>query len=71
MNRNVPAVPRGDRVHQELVKPEKYLEVGFTPDMREVIIQMPIDGEQWLTFSPQQARNLARILLRKADECVP
>jgi hypothetical protein len=79
MNRNVPprppahelTVPRRERVH-ELLYPAKCLEVGFTPDEREIIINIPEDGftpASHVVFSAQQARNLARILLRKADEC--
>ncbi len=57
--------------------PEKYLEVGLTPDGREVIINHPVDPETvrlrfgHIVFSPDQARRLAKLLLRKADECSP
>jgi hypothetical protein len=61
----------------EVLLPEKYLEVGLTSDGREVIINHPVDpettrlGSGHLVFSPAQARHLARLLLRKADECEP
>lgn len=58
----------------EVLLPEKYLEVGLTPDGREVIINHPdllpdANGVGHIVFSPEQARNLARLLLRKADLC--
>ena|ERR1700733_3346690 len=65
------------RPSQELLRPENFLEVGFTPDEREIIINYPVDlatiaaGAGHLVFSPAQARNLAKILLRKAEECKP
>lgn len=52
----------------------KFLEIGFTPDEREVLINVPAAGDDTahhIVFSPDQARNLARLLLRKADECKP
>lgn len=61
----------------EVLLPEKYLEVGLTPDGREVIINHPVDPETvrlgmgHIVFSPAQARHLAKLLLRKADECDP
>jgi len=45
------------------------LEVGLSSDEREILINLPDTGEHWIAFSPAQARNLARLLLRKADEC--
>lgn len=70
--RAVEAVGRGGRGQQELLKPSKYLEVGFTPDEREIIINFPADiltPAHHVVFSPAQARHLAKVLLRKADEC--
>lgn len=58
------------RPKQEVLRPANYLEVGLSSDEREVIINLPDVGEQWITFSPAQARALAKVLLRKADECV-
>lgn len=62
-----------------LMGPEKYLEVGLTPDEREIIVNVPMpynDIEETIrrhghhiVFSPDQARSLARLLVRKADEC--
>jgi hypothetical protein len=63
-----------DRVHQEFLGKDKFLEVGFTLDGREVILNYPADQGQpagHIIFSPAQARNLARILIAKADGCVP
>lgn len=59
---------------QELLRPENYLEVGHTPDGREVVINHPnlltdSRGVGHIVFSPAQARALAKLLLRKADEC--
>lgn len=51
---------------------EKYLEVGLTPDQREIIVNIPAtfdDGAHYIVFNPSQARQLARLLLRKATEC--
>jgi hypothetical protein len=58
---------------QDFLGPDrsKCLEVGLSSDEREVLINIPDVGEQWLTFSPEQARHLAKLLLRKADECKP
>ena len=54
--------------------PENCLEVGLTPDGREVVINHPdlqpdANGCGHIVFSPQQARWLAKLLMRKADEC--
>lgn len=57
---------------QELLRPENYLEVGLTADEREIVINFPGDAytpAHHTTFSPAQARNLARLLLRKAEDC--
>lgn len=59
-----------------VLPPENYLEVGHTEDMREIVINHPnlmVDrnGAGHIVFSPAQARALARLLLRKADECKP
>jgi hypothetical protein len=59
----------------EVLLPEKYLEIGLTPDGREVIINHPdllpdANGVGHIVFSPAQARNLARLLLRNADLCL-
>lgn len=69
----VPQLDR-ERPTQELLRPENYLEVGLTPDEREVVINHPdlhVDaaGIGHIVFSPAQARHLAKLLLRKADEC--
>jgi hypothetical protein len=58
------------------VLPAKYLEVGLTPDEREVVINHPdlqpdSRGIGHIVFSPAQARDLARLLMRKANECKP
>lgn len=58
----------------EILRPEHYLEVGLSADEREIIIQLPDPpgadtGSHWITFSPLQARHLARLLMRKAGEC--
>lgn len=50
--------------------------LGLTLDGREVIINHPdlrpdAAGCGHIVFSAAQARHLARLLLRKADECVP
>jgi hypothetical protein len=61
---------------QDLLRPEKYLEVGLTSDEREVVINHPdlqpdANGVGHIVFSAAQARHLAKLLLRKADECKP
>lgn len=63
----------------ELLMPEKYLMVGLTPDGREICMNIPMPiadleaslarGGHHIIFSADQARGLARLLLRKADEC--
>lgn len=58
----------------EVLLPARYLEVGLTPDGREVLINHPdlrpdANGVGHIVFSPAQARALARLLLRKADLC--
>lgn len=68
-------LPR-ERPSAELLTPENYLEVGLTPDSREVVINHPdlkpdANGVGHIVFSPAQARHLAKLLLRKADECTP
>jgi hypothetical protein len=59
----------------EVFRPELYLEVGHTPDLREIIVNHPFIEQDarggHLVFSPEQARRFARLLLRKADECKP
>lgn len=65
----------------ELLPPEKYLMVGLTPDGREIVVNIPMPiadieaslarGGHHIVFSADQARGLARLLLRKADECKP
>jgi hypothetical protein len=58
----------------ELLRPEHYLEIGLTPDGREIVINFPGDEftpAHHTVFSADQARNLARLLLRKAEECEP
>jgi hypothetical protein len=60
------------RPSQDLLRPENYLEVGLTPDEREIVINHPAASrEGHIVFSPAQARHLAKLLLRKADECKP
>lgn len=57
--------------------PPGCLEVGLSMDEREVIINHPEltpspDGRgAHIVFSPQQARDLAALLVRKAGECKP
>jgi hypothetical protein len=51
-----------------------FLEVGVSADGREVVINHPdlqpdARGVGHIVFSPDEARDLARVLLRKADEC--
>lgn len=56
----------------EILKPERYLEIGLTPDEREIIINFaasPEDSAHHVIFSPAQALNLAKLLTRKAEEC--
>jgi hypothetical protein len=62
------------KLTQTLMRPEKYLEVGISIDGREVVVNHPdlqpdAYGVGHIVFSPAQARALARLLLRKADEC--
>lgn len=50
-----------------------FLVVGISEDWREVVINHPdlkpdADGVGHITFSPTQARQLANLLLMKADE---
>lgn len=64
------------RPSQDLLMPQNYLEVGLTADEREIVINHPdvrVDqnGCGHIVFSPAQARHLAKLLLRKADECKP
>ena len=61
----------GKPPQQELLLPQNYLEVGLTPDEREIIVNVPAvngDGAHHLVFSAYQARRLAKLLLRKAEE---
>jgi hypothetical protein len=63
-------------VEPEVLRPERYLEVGLTPNEREIVINHPdlqpdAHGVGHIVFSPAQARHLARLLLRKAEECKP
>lgn len=65
---------REARPPPEILRPEHYLEVGLSSDEREIVINLPDPpgadpGSHWITFSPLQARHLARLLLRKAEEC--
>jgi hypothetical protein len=57
----------------DLLKPARYLEVGFTPDMRHVMVNHPfmVQDERGghIVFTPAEARALGNLLLRKADEC--
>ncbi len=51
-----------------------WLEVGLTQDERQVIINHPElktdeNGCGHIIFSPDEARALAQLLLKKADEC--
>ena len=53
--------------------PEGTLMVGLTRDQREVVINHPQlltdkNGAGYIVFSADQARNLANLLLKKADE---
>lgn len=70
----MPPVKAPRRTAQTLLLPENYLEVGLTPDEREIVVNVPAApgaGAHHLVFSPAQARHLAKLLLRKADECEP
>lgn len=56
---------------------DKYqLEVGITPDGREVIVNhpemepSPNERGGHIVFSPQQARDFAALMFRKAGECL-
>lgn len=56
----------------EILRPEHYLEIGLTPDGREIVVNFPGDAytpAHHTVFSADQARGLARLLLRKAEEC--
>jgi hypothetical protein len=50
-----------------------YLQVGITPDTHEVIINLDHErnGIGHIVFSPNQARTLAYLLLRKANDIDP
>jgi hypothetical protein len=70
LDRELRAVVERDEV------PAGALMVGVSEDSREVIINHPdleadANGVGHICFTPAQARNLARLLLAKADECVP
>lgn len=63
----------GNQKSVALSPPKGYLIVGLTEDGKEVIVNHPDidpdkDGVGYITFSPEQARNLARLLLEKAHE---
>ena len=52
-----------------------FLEVGLSADGKEVVINHPdlqpdAQGVGHIVFSPREARNLALMLLRKADETI-
>jgi hypothetical protein len=55
-----------------LIDPNKnaagYLMVGIDPYRGEVVINLDHDRTGHITFSPSQARQLASLLNRKADE---
>lgn len=56
--------------------PPGALAVGVSLDGREVVINhpdLPRDehGVAYITFSPGQARHLAKLLLFHADKCIP
>lgn len=62
-------------MNAEVLLPEFFLEVGHTPDGREIIVNHPqllVDehGCGHIVFSAEQARRFAKLLLRKAEECV-
>jgi hypothetical protein len=49
------------------------LQIGITEDYRDVIINHPdlhpdVNGVGHIIFSPEQAKNLARLLLEKAED---
>lgn len=50
--------------------PENHLEVAIDPDTFEVVINLDHDrnGVGHITFSPNQARNLAKLLMKKASD---
>lgn len=45
-----------------------YLMVGIDPVTGEVVVNLDRERTGHLTFSPQQARDLADLLRKKADE---
>lgn len=61
LNELDPPDPSADRVGGALI-------VGIDPHRREVVINLDYERTGHLTFSPNQARGLAGILKRKADE---
>lgn len=62
-------------VEELMEEPSKnMLYVGLSFDECEVVINHPQlltdkDGNGYLTFSPDQARNLGKLLLLKASQC--
>lgn len=64
------AVALGERADElEPLTPGGEIEVGLSEDGREVVINLPPGGRTGhITFSPQQARHLAGVLNRKADD---
>jgi hypothetical protein len=48
--------------------PAGCLMVGINPDRMEVVINLDRDRTGHITFSPDQARYLARLLITKADD---
>jgi len=45
-----------------------FLSVGIDPNLREVVINLDHDRTGHITFSPEQARQLAATLVKKASE---
>ncbi len=63
-------------IERDDAPPAGYLQVGLSPDCREVIVNHPdlqpdANGVGHLVFSPDQARTFAHLLLAKADKCAP
>ena len=45
-----------------------FLEVGIDPRRGEVVVNLDRDRTGHITFTPDQARQLAALLVKKADE---
>jgi hypothetical protein len=61
-------IAAADRLASPVSNGPGVLEVGFTPDSREVVLNLPRDMTGHIVFSVDEARQLAAILTKKADE---